>query len=361
MGKYLKQPVKKRRKGWIIALVVLLLLLLPVGIAAGYIWHKLDLIQYAGEPGDLVYASEPTAAADSPAPTEEEPGEIVNMDGLDIVETAPPVPEGEAAQDNDVQNILLIGTDERSKQFSTNARSDSMILVSINKKAKTVKLVSLERGMGVPILDGEYEGKYDWLTHIFRYGGAELLVRTVEHCFKVEVEDYVRLNFNSVTQIVDTIGGIDLEYSRKEAEHMNLWREPGNKLVAGVNHVNGTDALAFARLRSIDSDWQRVGRQRKVILAVVERLKGSSLATLDELAETVLPMIQTNLTKLEIAELLLYAPTFLQSTFDQMTIPQPGTYRGMTVMGGRGSFAIDYEVNNAILHDFLYGTEERED
>lgn len=357
MGKYLRKPAKKRRTGLIILLTVLLVVTLPILVAAGYVWSKLDLIQYADESGGSVCATGPAGSPNVPDTTEDEIGEIVSIEGLEMVETAPPIPDEEVLQDDNVHNILLIGTDERTQQFNVNARSDSMILISIDKKNNTVKLVSLERGMGVPVLDGDYKGQYDWLTHIFRYGGADLLVRTVEHCFKVDVTDYVRLNFNSVTQIVDTIGGIDLEFSRSEAEYLNNWREQGNKLVTGMNHIDGETALNFARLRAIDSDWQRVGRQRKVILAVVNRLKGSSFAKLDEVANTVLPMIQTNLTKFEIAELILYAPNFLQSTFDQMTIPQQGTYRGMTVMGGRGSFAIDYEVNNAILHEFLYGKE----
>ena len=121
-----------------------------------------------------------------------------------------------------------------------------------------------------------------------------------------------------------------------------------------MNHLDGGNALAYARLRAIDSDWQRVGRQRKVILAVVDALKESSLLELNELADTVLPLIQTNLTKLEIAELILYAPNFLTSEFDQMTIPKQGTYGGMKIRNGASAFAVDFELNNDLLHRFLY-------
>ena len=121
-----------------------------------------------------------------------------------------------------------------------------------------------------------------------------------------------------------------------------------------MNRVNGDTALRFARLRHIDSDWQRVGRQRKVILAVVDELKSSDLAELNQLADTILPLIQTNLTKLEIAELMLYAPNFLRSQFDQMTIPKQGTYGGIKIRNGAWGFGVDYEINNDLLYRFLY-------
>ena len=333
----------------------LLAILLLVGTVVGYVWSKLDLIDYDdGKPDDQLAldatnpaGSEPTLSADG-----EESDQIIDISGLEMVETIPEIPEEKIEQMDDVVNILVLGTDERSTKLSNAARSDAMILVSINKTDKTVKLVSLERGMGVPVLEGEYEGQYDWLTHIFRYGGADLVCKTVEHCFRVEVDHYVRVNFTTVRTVVDAIGGIDMELTESEAWALNL---EGHKLYAGWNHLDGAAALSFARLRMIDSDWQRVERQRKVILASVQALKDASLKELNNLLDTTLPLIQTNMTKLDIADLMLYAPNFLKSTFDQMTIPKAGTYGGMTGMGGRGLFAVDFEVNSQILKDFLYG------
>lgn len=360
MGKYSNESPKPRKKVPVflkIILIILLILVLLVGGVVAFLWFKLDLIQFENEIDNSVYYTEP--AGDAPTePEDEEEGQLVDISGLEMVETAPPIPELEVFDDENVLNILLIGTDERTKEFNVSARSDAMILVSIDRVKNTVKLVSLERGVAAPVLEGIYEGQYDWLTHIFRYGGSELLTKTVEHMFKIDVDHYVRVNFNSVTQVVDAIGGIDMELTATEAWVIS---KHGNQdLKEGLNHLNGDSALRFARLRSIDSDWQRVGRQRKVILAVVDQLQGSSLADLNNLADTVLPLIQTNLSKLEIAELVLYAPNFLSAQFDQMTIPQPGTYGGMDIMGDKVGFAIDYEVNLTILHEFLYGTEETE-
>ena len=215
----------------------------------------------------------------------------------------------------------------------------------------------------LPVLEGQYEGQYDWLTHIFRYGGADLLVKTVEHCFKVEIDHYVRFNFTSVTSVVDAVGGVEVELTQSEVNYLGLFSDTNSStgaqapLKVGTNRLDGGNALAYARLRAIDSDWRRVERQRKVILGVVNALKGSSLTELNSLMDTVLPMIQTNLTKLEIAELLLRAPNLLTAEFDQMTIPQSGTYGGMKGMGGRSLFAVDFEINSQILHEFLYGAE----
>lgn len=351
MAKYLKKRKKSNAPKVILAVIAVLLILVLAVVA--FLNEKLDLIQFDNEIDKDVYNE--TGAATEPG----EDSEFIDMEGLETVETAPPIPESELFEDEDAINILVIGTDERTKDFNPKSRSDCMILVSIDKEKNTVKLVSLERGICAPILAGEHEGKYDILTHVFRYGGADLLMETVEHLFKVKVDHYVRFNFTAVRGVVDVIGGIEVELTDSEAWALNDWPEGdlGVKLRKGTNTLNGKAALAFARLRSIDSDWQRVERQRKVILGVVNKLKGSSLQKLNDLANEILPLIQTNMSKIEIAEMVVYAPNFLTAEFDQLTIPLKGTYGGMTVMSG-GSFAVNHEINNPILQDFLYGEGE---
>lgn len=353
MEKKFEKSHKKRHTWLKVLLAVVLVILLLLAAVVVFVWSKLNLIQFENE---IPEPSSP-ASMETSAPQEDD-GPIIDISGLEQSETTPAIPNVEVERKDEVINILLIGTDERSKEFTPSARSDSMILVSINKDDKTVKLVSLERGMGVPILDGTYEGQWDWLTHIFRYGGAELLTETIEYCFKVEIDHYVRVNFTTVTEAVDAIGGVDVELTATEAWALTQGQDLRYpQLNEGMNHLNGAQALDYARLRRIDSDWERVQRQRKVILAVVEALKGSSLGELNNLLDQVLPLVQTNMTMLEIADLMLYSPNFLASTFDQMTIPKAGTYGGMTGLGGKGLFAVDFEVNNQILREFLYGEE----
>ncbi|MBQ3176341.1 MAG: LCP family protein [Clostridia bacterium] len=315
------------------------------------------------------------AGETEPAETEikeEETEDMILIDeeasGLEFVETDPVLPqtpvEEKKDKKSDIINIMLLGTDERSKEgFSVEARSDSMILASINKETKEIKLVSLERGMGVPVLEGEYKGQYDWLTHMFRYGGANLVLKTVRTCFNVDVDRYIRVNFNTVIAGIDAIGGVDVEMSQAEVDYFNAayynYIKENNMpaFQVGMNHLDGTLSMYYARLREIDSDWTRVQRQRKLVLAGMEKIKSAGLKGLDTLANDVLPLVQTNLTKLELAELMLLAPGLLGAEVEQMTIPVKDTYGLMKGMGGRTLYAVDFETNAKVLHDYLYGSD----
>ena len=340
----------KKKKMPLILMGILILFVLTIVVAGGLIWSKLSLLQFdtgASSPAGHDVLDVQAFHESEPAVQEEQ------LQGLQEEATEPRIPQTSMKQEKNVLNILLIGTDERTKKFSKKARSDSMILVSVNINAKTVKLVSLERGMGVPVLAGPHKGEWDWLTHIFAYGGADLLMQTIEECFRVEVDRYIRVNFNTVTTAIDAIGGIEMDLSAAEAKFYTS--ELNNPKKTGMNHLNGEETLMFARLRAIDSDWQRVERQRKVILAVKEKLKNVGLSELNQLSNQVLPLIQTNMTKTELLELILYCPDFIRSTFTQMTLPKHGTYGFRTGMEGREYFAADFDENSRILKEFLYG------
>lgn len=374
MGNFKKKPVSKAKKAAKTVLLIFLTILLLLAIVFAFVLSKLDKISYDDGSSRETIAAQTEAVAPtigiSPTnaptmPTETEPEETINIDGL-TMETAPSLSSGELFKSKDVLNILLCGTDERGAEFNTNSRSDCMILVSINKKAGTVKLVSLSRGIAAPFMEGQYKGKYEWLTNLHRWGGARMVMLAVEECFKIECDRFVRVNFNTVKTVVDTIGGVEMELTAKEAEYLNWFNKyktnmatttTQKPLVEGMNNLDGGIACHFARLRAIDDDWGRVERQRKVILAIVDKLKGSSFSTLNELCDMVLPLIETNLTTLEIAELILYAPKFISSDFDQMTIPVANSYGGMKVMSGASGWALNFEKNNAVLHEFLYGAD----
>ena len=171
---------------------------------------------------------------------------------------------------------------------------------------------------------------------------------------KIELDRYVRINFTTVESVVDAVGGIEMELTAAEVKKMSEDRLKWG-LKEGTNHLTGEMALRYARLRKVDDDWGRMSRQRRCIMAVIDKLQGASFSTLNDLCDMVMPMIQTNLTKREIAELILYSPKFITSEFDQMTIPIENSYGGMTVMSGAGGWALDYEKNNKVLHEFLFG------
>lgn len=235
------------------------------------------------------------------------------------------------------------------------ARGDSCMILTLGKKDGSVKLASLERGTGVPILEGQYEGEYDWLTHTFRYGGADLMMREVRECFKVDVDRYIRVNFATFVQGIESVGGVDISLTEAEAAYINKFNKGGITCVAGQNHLDGRAALEYARCRKIDSDWQRVKRQRNVIQAAVNSTKDLSISELNDLMNQVFPLVQTNLSKLEITELLMLAPKCRGASIQQITIPIKDSYGGMTGLGGRSLFSVDFDTNAQALREFMYG------
>lgn len=265
--------------------------------------------------------------------------------------------EDEYFKSDDLLNILLIGTDERSPEFSDDARADACMLFSLNKKTMQVKLISFERGMGVPVLDDAYKGQYDWLTHTFKYGGADLMMKEIRECFKIDVTHYVRVNFEAFEKAIDCIGGVDLYLSELEAKGLNgqVYTNATTRTTVheGLNHLDGYDALQYARIRFIDSDWNRIERQRKVVDRAIQQTKNLSLKELDNLLNEVLPLVQTNFTRKEITSLLPLSLKYKDITIEQMTVPAKGTYGNMVGMNNRNMFKVDFEKNAQIIKDFI--------
>lgn len=346
---------KKKR----IILIILAVILLLLCTSVWFVMDKLNRIDYSNSDDSLQENVSEENTDDSALEDAAEVDEVISPEDLEKLGLAEAkLTDMEIFTDSDVFNVLLLGTDERKEEFSTNARADSIMILSINKETKSMKLVSLERGMGVPILEGQYQGQYDWLTHCFRYGGADLMLKEVQECLRVDVNRYVRVNFNSFADIIDAIGGVDIELTELEAQGLNgevrTNARTKHKVTAGMNHLDGYDALQYARLRYIDSDWKRIERQRNVIQTVVYKARDLELLELNEFANMILPLINTNLTKSEILNLVLFAPNVIGKDIEQMSIPQQGTYGGMKGMGGRSLFAVDFEKNAKILREFLY-------
>lgn len=357
----MKKVTSKKKKSLIVFMSIIIVIAIVLGACYGIFHSKIALLNYNdGKWSGTIDENEVGVREDSADMDKA----TADLEEQDIIEA-----EGGIYSSKNVFNILLIGTDERSENFSTNARGDTCMLLSINKKSGEIKLVSFERGMGVPILDGEFSGQYDWLTHTFRYGGADLMMREIQECFKVEVNRYVRVNLSTFIDGINAIGGVDIDLSQAEADYINYPQgtyaqyhiqemkiaDEVQKVTAGVNHLNGATAMLYARCRYIDSDWGRVKRQQKLIQAAMNQIENLSISELNSMLDTILPLVQTNLKESEISGLLLYAPKFLNTQIDSITLPEQGTYGSMTGMGGRKLFATDFETNSKILYDFIYG------
>ena len=243
--------MKNRKKtiGIIITISIVLLLTIVTLLGWAYYNSKLDLIQY--DDGSKEIDTSTSYAIDNDeldiADLPDAPEDVDASGGIEIL-------EGDIYHDDNVVNILLLGTDERTDEFNENARADAIMVMSLNTKEHTIKLISIERGIGVPV-PGRND---DWITHTFRYGGAALTMQTVRDCFKLDVERYVRVNFNVVSKAIDKIGGVDIELTQAEAEHLNSakknYYESGSDIQtvrAGTNHLNGDTAMAYARIRKM--------------------------------------------------------------------------------------------------------------
>lgn len=269
----------------------------------------------------------------------------------------------EPMKEDGVINILLIGNDSRDNDES--GRSDAMILLSISSKTKTVHITSLLRDIYVDIPG--YENNR--LNAAYSYGGAELLMETIEANFDIEVNRYVQVNFEAFANLVDAVGGVDLELSNEEVLLVNgyLWeynlltdRPEGTDYFAedveGLVHLNGPQALAYCRNRAIGNDFGRTERQRKVLSAMIAKAP-KLLLNLDDVIEGVFSNVTTNLTRSECMKLASQATSFLTHDIVQGSIPLENTYSNASIRG-MSVLEVDFEANNAYIRSEIYGENE---
>ena len=279
----------------------------------------------------------------------------MNYEEIESVASSPMKEEG-------VTNILLIGND--SRENGEDGRSDAMILLSISNKTKKIYMTSLLRDMYVEI-PGHKDNR---LNAAYSYGGAELLMQTIEQNFDIHISRYVLVNFEAFANLVDAVGGVDLELTGKEVEYVNgylveynilLGRPEGtdyfDDLSGGMVHLNGPQALAYCRNRYIGTDFGRTERQRKVLTEVIHKLPKGVLMNPKGLIDGLMPNLTTNLTQAECYRLSLMAPKILTYDIIQNSIPMEGTYedathRKMSVL------EVDFEANKKFLQENLYGT-----
>lgn len=261
-----------------------------------------------------------------------------------------------------VYNILLIGTD--AKYTNQNSRSDTMMIISINKEKKKIIINSIMRDIYCTI-PGVGNTR---INHAHAYGGVALLLDTIEYNFGIHIDDYVTINFYGFMDAVDAIGGVPMEVSVGEIKWINFYVDELNALLgedadtdilsdsdAGELLLNGKQALAYSRIRYVgNADFERTSRQRDVLTAIMEKAKSLSLLELNDLMNTVLPCVTTNLAQGEVLSFLLQAGEYLSYEVDSGRIPVDGSWwnlniRGMAVLG------IDFAVNREYWLERVYG------
>lgn len=206
---------------------------------------------------------------------------------------------------HDNVSILFVGVDdsENRGQGSDNSRSDALILATLNNKTKTIKMLSIPRDSYVFIPKVGYEDK---ITHAHAYGGTLATIDTVEKLLNVPIDYYVRMNFNAFIDVVDALGGIEAEVPYKLHEKDEFDRNSIN-LQPGLQHLNGSQALALARTRKQDSDIERGKRQQEILTAIINKVSSvSSITKYDDVIRALGDNMKTNMTFTEMKSFLSY-------------------------------------------------------
>jgi polyisoprenyl-teichoic acid--peptidoglycan teichoic acid transferase len=262
--------------------------------------------------------------------------------------------------DKDVFNVLLIGSDTRKS--GGNGRSDAMILISINKKGKTITVTSFLRDIYLQI-PGKINGNR--LNAAYAFGGADLLMDTMEQNFKVQVDRYASIDFYAFIDVVDAVGGVTLDVTNKEIPIINNYIKEINRLTGkpedtdcltqpGTLLLNGKQALGYTRNRYIGTDFERTARQRRVLEQIFTKVKKLDFAKLSNLLKIILPEVTTNLKEGEILTLLLSLPSYINYNLDQWSIPMKGSYTSIKVRG-MDVLEINFDENVVELQRRVYG------
>ncbi len=177
-------------------------------------------------------------------------------------------------------------------------RSDCTMILSIDSKNKQLKVTSLLRDSYLPIKN---HGN-DKLNHAYAYGGAELMLHTINTDFDMNIKEYVVLDFDDVAMLVDAIGGLDMEVSEAERKELNKFIDDGHEPLyeSGQVHLDGAQVTAYGRIRYIDNEIFRTGRQRQVLQAVLNKLKQTNYLKYPKLLREFLPQIETSLEQKEL-------------------------------------------------------------
>ncbi len=339
-------------------------------VAAGYggifyFGHSLiNKTHFQADEDVIQYETLPEEALDRE--TEAEAGTVLNESELADLHSE--MNQVQSAQEEDVimnqsvYNVILAGVDRTDKTW--NGNSDSVMLVSLNNDQKRVSVISLMRDTYVEIPGHDY----DKLNASYAYGGGPLLCRTVSENYRISVNRYASVDFENLVDIIDALGGIELEWTATEIEVANGYIKDMCERVLdipyeehaimedpGVILSDGVQAVAYARNRFVgNSDYSRTQRQRYVIQQMVEKVKTLSSSALIKFVMKVLPLVTHNIPENEIWNLVGDTPAILKYDFVQDRVPYDGLYEIIDI-DGQGMLVPDWTATIAQMHQTIYG------
>ncbi|MCD8338333.1 MAG: LCP family protein [Lachnospiraceae bacterium] len=250
--------------------------------------------------------------------------------------------------DDGIYSILLIGSDRRDDSW--NGNSDVMIVVTVNSNTKKIIMTSYMRDLYADI--PEY-GVHK-LNYAYAAGGADKLIETLEDNYGIEIDNYAAVDFDSMAEIIDLIGGVDIEVTDDEVSVLNNYLSSEDKEYAlengGVYHLNGAQAVAYMRIRYVgNADYQRTQRQRDVLSEIFEQAKEMSAAELTELAQEVLELADHDISALDMISLISSLSGLTEYELVENRIPYDGLYTSQDEM-----LVPDFAATIEKLHEVLY-------
>ena len=286
------------------------------------------------------------------------------MGKINFVDTENAPSQGQSIKPvNRITSILLVGEDSRM-EGETGQRSDSMILATLNPNTNEVILTSFMRDMYVPIPGY----KSNRINTAFSKGGVELLEKTIEEDFDIQIDGYVSIDFSGFIEAVAALGGMQMELTEEEAEYMNAhpefgWADYGTEwdLQPGWNDLDQWQFLCYARMRHLgNSDFDRTERQRKVLMTCYQQIQNCSIPQLLSLIDNVAPYITTNI---QGSDLMSYAHMLAGddvSNIESLRLPYDGTYE-MKKINGMDVLVPDLEANKMILQEYINNTRSNQE
>ena len=309
-----------------VMLIIVIILVVLLGISAGVgFWYVQDKL------GKLNYVE-------------------ISSDDIEIT-------DGVEEKMNGYRTIAIFGVDSRSNELVKGTRSDCIILATINEKTKEVSLTSVYRDTYLEITGRNL----DKVTHAYAYGGAALAISTLNTNLDLNIKEFITVNFESVVDIVNAVGGVSVNITSEELKYINGYIDEINKVTknnashvtkTGSQNLNGVQALAYGRIRyTAGGDYKRTERMRDVMMAVVNKAKKMSISQLNTLADKLLPIVYTNINSGEIISLI---PQLVGYKITDST-GWPYNTKGATIGGVWYGPPITLESNVKELHEKVYG------
>jgi polyisoprenyl-teichoic acid--peptidoglycan teichoic acid transferase len=258
---------------------------------------------------------------------------------------------------NEIINIALFGVDRRTQ--SEASRSDSIMIATIDKKHKKIKISSIMRDSYVNV-PGHGKTK---LTHAYAYGGAQLAIRTLNENFKLNIKDYVTVDFFSLEKIINALGGVRIEVKNEEISSMNFYINEMSGLEnvtpkyiakAGTLDLNGMQAVAYTRVRyTANGDFERTERQRTILTALFNKVQQAGVSKYPSLVTTLLPYVETSLQSLDLISMGTSVLTSGTKTLEQSRFPLDNYGKGQTI-NGVWYLVFDIKTTSDQLHKYIY-------